>query len=326
MTKRALVLTLGCFVILSAALDRQHVHAQSASAGDVESGRSHFDRGVDYVQDGDLTAALIEFKRAYVAAPNYRVLYNLGQVSNELRDYTEAQRYLQRYLADGAGEIEPARKLEVEAMLAKLSGRIATLVLSTNVEGAEVFVDGVSVGKMPLSEPVRVSTGTRQVSAVANGMQRVTQIVEPAGGEAIVVRLELTPLAQDELPVEERNAPPASVKSDGPGLVLWLGIGTGALAVGTGVMAYLASRDASDYHNALGRKTSARELDDLDQRASTKALVADILLGTTVAAAAVTLVVALQGGAKKESAPGRAVRQAPQLAVGPGALQLSGQF
>ena len=76
-----------------------------AEAGDVEAGRGHFDRGVEYVEDGDLHGALVEFKRAYAASPNYRVLYNLGQVCNELREYVDAQRYLQMYLTQGAGEI-----------------------------------------------------------------------------------------------------------------------------------------------------------------------------------------------------------------------------
>ena len=51
-----------------------------------------FRRGVKLYNDGDFVAALIEFKRAYELEPNYRVLYNLGQTSRELKDYAAALR------------------------------------------------------------------------------------------------------------------------------------------------------------------------------------------------------------------------------------------
>lgn len=315
MTTRALLL-----ILLLAGVSR--VHAQADASGDVEAGRSHFDRGVEYVEDGDLRGALIEFKRAYAISPNYRVLYNLGQVCNELREYTEAQRYLQRYLTDGAGEIEPARKREVESQLAKLNGRIATLVLSTNIQGAELFVDNVSVGKSPLTEPVRVSVGTRIVSAAFSGRPRVSQVVEAAGGDTLAVRLEFTANSHEDVQhPAQRSAGQDSAKSDGPGPALWLGIGTGALAVGAGVMAYLANQDASKYHDAVNRKTTARELDILDERASTKALVTDILLGATVVAAATTLVFVLHSGDDEPSERART-----ELRIGLGSLQVTGRY
>jgi hypothetical protein len=316
------ILTLVFVSALFAAIGGERARAQAEVAGDVEGGRSHFDRGVEYVEDGDLRGAMIEFKRAYAMSPNYRVLYNLGQVCNELREYTESQRYLQRYLADGGAEIEPARRREVEATLGKLTGRIATLLISSNIEGAELFVDNVSVGKAPLSEPVRVSVGTRMIAAAVSGKPRVTQVVEAAGGDTLAVRLDFSANAHEEIHPSQHSAA-GSQKSDGPGPVLWLGIGTGVLGAGAGVMAYLASRDAAHYHDAVHRKTTARELDQLDQRATTKALITDILLGATIVAAGTTLVFALKGGSQ-ETAPNHGM--SAHLSLGPGSLQLAGRF
>ena len=56
-----------------------------------EQARAHFQRGVDYYTEGDLAAALVEFERAYALQPAYRLLYNLGQVTYELRDYAAAE-------------------------------------------------------------------------------------------------------------------------------------------------------------------------------------------------------------------------------------------
>lgn len=293
--------------------------AQAEAPASVEAGRDHFNRGVEYVQDGDLKGALIEFKRAYAVAANYRVLYNLGQVENELRDYTEAQAYFQRYLNDGGDDIPSARRREVESLLGKLAGRIATLTIETDVPGAELFVDGVSIGKSPLSGPVRVSTGSRVLSAVASGRPRVTRVVEAAGGESVSVRLNFPLQAPDtQVPLFEPGQRSAE-HSSGVHPAVWLGIGSGVLAAGAGVMAYLAERDAGKYDDAVHRKTTARELSDLDSRARAKALVTDILLGAALVSTTITVIVATQSG-KPDSEPRAA------LSLGPGSLRVDGRF
>jgi tetratricopeptide (TPR) repeat protein len=325
MRARALWLILGC-VLIAGSWGPSRVRAEDTDAqGDVDTGRSHFKNGVDYYRDGDLGAALIEFKRAYAAAPNYRLLYNLGQVSHELLDYTNAQAYFQRYLSEGGAEIEAARRQEVETALAKIAARIANVQINCNLDGAELFIDDVSVGKSPLSEPVRVSAGTRRVSATLAGHPRITQVVEAAGGDTLVVKMEFPPLAQEAPSLADSSI---RVESSGPSPALWLGIGTGALAVGAGVMAYLAYSDASDYRDAIHRKTTAQEVDSLHDRATTKALVTDILLGATVVGAAVTVFVALQGGDDEaEERPTASRTEArTELMVSPGSIGLSGSF
>jgi hypothetical protein len=296
MRVRALALTLGFFLGLAGLGVHERASAQDARANtDVDTGRSHFKAGVDYYRDGDLTTALIEFKRAYASAPNYRVLYNLGQVSNEMRDYVEAQRYFQRYLTEGAGEVDGARKQEVENYLVKIAGRIATIVLSANLEGADLYVDDVLVGKSPMGEPVRVSAGTRRLSAAISGRTRVTQVTEAAGGDTLVVKLEFAPPSKNDQDVAQYAAPGATAPAPGIQPAVWLGIASGALAVGTGVMGFLAYSDSSSYQDKLTHKTTATELQSLHDGAKTKALVTDILLGATVVSTAITVYVALQG-------------------------------
>lgn len=315
---------LGWAAFLSVVFCFGNAHAQASEDG-VQKSREHFDRGVEYVHDGDLRAALVEFKRAYIASPNYRVLYNLGQVSNELRDYTEAQDYFRRYLADGGSDIDGVRRREVEALLEKLVSRIASLVLSTNIPGAELFVDDVSVGKSPLTDPVQVSAGTRIVSAAVSGRPRVTQVVEAAGGDTLVVKLQFPPPPRSEVASESRLTARPQVDENGSTAAVWLGIGSGALAVATGVMAYLAARDAAEYHDAVGRRTTARELDALDERATAKALVTDVLLGATVIATTATLIVALSGGSDERAADNPDWGTA-SLSLGVGSVGLSGSF
>jgi tetratricopeptide (TPR) repeat protein len=322
MTIRILQSSLGGLAIVVALAGTVSVRADELVEDDpIEVSHGHFDRGVEFVQDGDLRAASIEFKRAYAASPNYKVLYNLGQVSNELREYIDAQAYYRRYLSDGGNEIEPARRRDVEAILAKLSGRIANLMLSSNIVGAELFVDDVSVGTTPLSEPVRVSAGARVISASVSGRPRLMRTIEAAGGDTLVLQLDFPP-AGDHETLPGPSSAPRRAESGGPGPALWIGIGAGALGIATGVMAVLASNDAAKYHDAVETKTTARELQDLDDRATTKALVTDILLGATVVATTITIIVATAGSDERESASGARA----QLRVGPGAMSLTGDF
>jgi len=298
-------------------------YAQSkpeAASEDVESARSHFKLGVDSYRDGDLTTAMIEFKRAYAAAPNYRLLYNLGQVSRELREYPEAERYFRSYLKEGGSEIEVARRQEVETEIAKVSARIASLVISTNESNAELSVDDVVVGRAPLADVVRVSAGQRRVSASLDS-RRVTKGIDAAGGETLVVELVLE--APEVAAPVLAPAPSAPVPEKSHAATIGFAIGTGALGVGAGVMAYLAAHDASSYRSALERQTSEAELKSLSDSAKTKALVTDVLLGATLACGVTTLVVALVNGGSEERPPEGATAQ---LGVGPGSLHLTGSF
>jgi tetratricopeptide (TPR) repeat protein len=299
--------------------------ARAQAGGNPEAGRSHFTSGVEYYRDGDLKGALIEFKRAYSASPNYRVLYNLGQVSSELRDYVEAQRYFQRYLRDGGSEIDPARRREVESSVAKLAGRIATVVVSCNIDGAEVFVDDVSVGRSPLDQPLKLSVGTRRISAAISGSRRMTKVVEAAGGETVFVKLDLPPTpAAVAATTEQRWGAREAAACGQPSAALWIGIGAGALAVGAGVMGSLAAVDGAKYRDAIHRRSTADEIDSLHSRAATKALITDILLGATAVAATATLVVALSESSSDDLAPESDDSARAWLTVGPGSVSLAG--
>jgi len=332
MMARASLRPLGVVLLFVALLQGapRSAHAESATIDDVATSHEHFNRGVEYVHDGDLKGALIEFKRAYAVSPNYRVLYNLGQVANALGRYTEAQDYFQRYLNDGQEEVSSERKRDVEGHLTKLAGRIATLVLSANVAGAEIFVDDVSVGTSPLQGAVKVSSGTRTIAAVTSGRPRVSQVIDVAGGDTVALQLsfpqsdDLTP-APAPLPSAASNQPLRAAEAHSGNPALWLGITSGALLVGAGVMGYLTIQDAASYDDAVARKTSVRELEDLDSRASTKALVTDVLLGATVIATGITVLVALSGNGRERREP-TAQKPGAKVAFGVGSLSLHGAF
>lgn len=322
----------GVFAAWILALSVGSLRAQEAAGGaqtpaangdrEVAIAREQFKAGVEYYREGDLQAALVAFKRAYAAAPNFRLLYNLGQVSQELREYPDASRYYEQYLREGGDTVDWTRRQEVELALAKVRARIAELQLSSDVDGVEYFIDDVSIGRSPFERPVLVSAGRHRVDAVAPAFGRVTEMVDAGGGEILDVRLRFgRAAAAAQAPaaaVRGRREPPPS---RGLPAAVWLGIGTGALAIGTGVFALLAADDGAEYRAALQRKTSRAELDSLHDDAAGKALVTDILLGATLASGAVALYFAL-----RDSDDSVTERAGARLDLGPASLHLRGAF
>jgi tetratricopeptide (TPR) repeat protein len=255
-----LAIAFGCVALLAS--QTSTVRAEQGSPGDMttDAARVHFQTGVDYYRDGDFEGARAEFERAYERAPNYKLLYNLGQLSVQLRDYVAAQRYFRQYLEQAGEQIDAERKAEVGLELVKLQRRIGSLTLTSNAAA------------VPTDPP--------------DGAPEATGSIDAA---------------------------------------LWWGAGTGALAMGAGVMAYLTSRDVRAYNAELAKPTTEERLDQLSQQAKTKALVTDVLIGATLAAGITTLVIAVTDG-DSERAPSAGQQPHAELLVGVASLQLAGKF
>ena len=81
---------------------------------------SHFRRAVELYQEGAFRAALVEFQSAYDIAPDYRLLYNIGQTRLQVQDYLGASRSYEQYLTEGGSQVAPERRTEVETALGAL--------------------------------------------------------------------------------------------------------------------------------------------------------------------------------------------------------------
>jgi PEGA domain/Tetratricopeptide repeat len=170
--------------------------APAALADKVEEARARFQRGVELYREGSFDAALAEFNKAYDLAPNYRVLYNMAQVQSERHDYVAALKLLEKYLEEGGGDIAPERKDQVTKEIATLRGRVTELKVSTNVEGAELLIDGVVSGTTPFTEPVLISAGVRQLQLRKTGYETANKTMTVAGGDEVAVEFELTELPE----------------------------------------------------------------------------------------------------------------------------------
>jgi len=312
------------------------------SQEDVKRAASHFERGLQLYNDAEYRLALIEFERAYQLVPNYRVKYNIAQVSIQIGRYAHALRALEAYLEEGGDQISSERRTQVEADLKMLAGRTARVAVTSNVEGAEILLDDSVVAQTPLSAPLLIDAGEHRITVRQRGYQPRTEGVTLAGGDEVEIGIELVPVKKTEPVVIVKEVP--NQRQAGPGFdrgvekdefpyatVAW--VTTGVLAAGavaSGVIGLTHKRELDNLAvpDPDQDENVRDDMDDAQKKAQTWFLVSDILTGTAVVAGAVSLYLTLSGSGSTETAPsaGQSKPIRLQAGVGMNQLWLKGQF
>lgn len=265
----------------------------SGSASDEASKR--FRSGVAFFKSKDFAAAMVEFKRAYELVPNYSVLYNLGQTARELKDYALALTAYERYLREGDTKIQAARRKEVTTAIEELRGKVGKIKVVTNVSGAEIAVDDITVGASPLPESVVVNIGRRKVSATLRGYAPAQRVLDVAGQEEATATLELTKIGAAKVePSGPVGPPPPPPVLKTPTIVWVMLSATGALAVATGVTGGLAVSARGGLQSELGKfPGDPKAIAAAQGQTQTFAVTTDVLGGLALASAITTTVLYL---------------------------------
>lgn len=267
---------------------------QAQTTADKQKAADHFGRGKELYEEGDYQGALVEFERAYELAPNYRVLYNIGQVKYQLQDYPGAMSALEQYLREGGAEIAADRRTQVLSDVERLRSRVAYLRIEVNEAGATVSVDDRQVGVSPLPKAVAVSAGRRKISASADGAAPVVKFVDLAGGDSSDVSLEIL-RTTSPTPTPTPTPPPGGGDNTG-GTVPWAAWGiTGGFGVGALVFGLLALDAANDFEDVKAGETTKAELEADRKRVLGFAIATDVFLGAAVITAAISIYLTVDG-------------------------------
>ena len=288
--------------------------AESKPSAAQEEARTRFNRALELADDGQFDAALVELTRAYELAPSYRLLYNIGVVHQQLKDYARALDTFERYLSEGKDEVPAARREDVNGRMERLRGRVGFLDVRSSDAGAEVTIDDRVVGRTPLP-PVRVNSGQRRVTVTVPGRAPQSRVLPLAGGETREVSFDFTIATAPPPP-----PPPPPTKINIAPLVGWgatLVLAGGAL--GTGVVALGKSNDYDDQAGKFGVKSD--DLASAKSEVRTFAILTDVLLGGAVVAAGVSTYLTLSSGKKKTGAA-----DSIRMGFGMGTASLSARF
>lgn len=300
-----------------------------APAGDQarKQASERFQRGVELYQEGAFRAALVEFERAYGIAPDYRLLYNIGQVKLQLQDYLGATQSYERYLAEGGADIPRARRDDVEEAFETLRQRVGRISVTTNRDGAELFIDDGKVGIAPMAATVAVNVGRHRVYARSDDGANATQVVDIAGGDLVDVKLELKAPDLKSLVVVKTSEPFSTMKQ--AAIAGWA-VG-GVALIGAGATAFLASGKVDDRNKELENTLpDAGKVNDLKKSANTFALTTDILAVVAIlgAGAGTTLwfLDSSSKASKKDGAPKKKASSSVHWSVGATSVTASGRF
>lgn len=293
-----------------------------------------FRRGYRLYQDGEYDLALIEFERAYQIVPDYRVLYNVGQVAISLGRFARARQAFEEYLRAGADELSAPRREAVIRDLEMLRGRTAHLTVE-GTPGAELFVDEVSYGVLPFAAPLLLDAGEHRVTVRKARYVTHSQRIALAGAEHL--RLEIALERESEEPSvvivrEPKPLRPAALSGEGGGsgrgvdpvVVGWAT--TGVLvggAIFTGVRGLSAANELRDLKQ---RRDPPREaLENARERGQRWFLATDILAASAAVAAGVSLYLLLTREDRRSSETTQAAGDL-ELRAGTASVSLVGHF
>jgi tetratricopeptide (TPR) repeat protein len=303
-------------------------HAPSTPSPEAKTeASSHFRRGADLFQDGLYRPALVELKRAYEIAPNYRVLYNIGQTHMALGEFVEAIQAYEEFLRQGGSEIDAARRADLQGQLEHLRKNTARLAIHVSHDGATISVDGKEIGKAPLAGDTALSVGQHRISARSEDGASASEEVNVAGGDfreltltLVAPRLAQGPTLEAASPTQK---PPMAVRKK---WAIGLLASAGALAIAGGGLA-LSAKAAND---ALQRELDTEPGDpDAIQSAhdqlSRRSVAADVLFGGAVAVG-ITGVVLMFVKGRSQADQASAKRVQVRVGFTPRALVAQGRF
>jgi hypothetical protein len=229
-------------------------------------------QGVQLRRKAHDSEALERFRQAYALSPAARIRAQIGLAEQALGQWVDAEGDLVEAMRDSEDPWVARNTAVLERSLHDVRGHLASVGVEANVRGAELWIDGVMRGKLPLGSSVRVVAGALTIAIVADGFERIEQKVtlppgaefyptitlhalQPAGTLVEVPGQEpVTAPAQMPPPASPRRVPldmpPCRASALKTPVLGWALLGTSAAFLAGGVVAtFVAGNNASVYND-----------------------------------------------------------------------------
>src|SRR6185295_13979713 len=193
--------------------------ARPARAGDSAEAEALIRQGVELRAQKKDERALPLFEKAYQVSRSPRTAGQLGLVEMALGYFVDAEKYLGEAIASPDHPWVAKNLATLKAQLAAAKGQIGELFIVGEPNGAEVWVNGKQVGKLPLSAPIRLDKGRVDVQVRAAGYATSSDTVVMVGGkrEDRSYRLAREAVAAPVAPPPPTTTMPAPVETKPPG-------------------------------------------------------------------------------------------------------------
>ena len=147
--------------------------------------------------NGDFAGALLRFESARQISGDARLLWNAAVCEKALRHYANAATLMRRFMAANSERMTEETRASARDFAIAAESLTAPLVVTSNVPGADLYLDSQSIGQLPLAEPTRVDWGTHQILVKMAGFFEYTQTVTVAGSAPTRVAAVLRPIVHE---------------------------------------------------------------------------------------------------------------------------------
>jgi hypothetical protein len=267
-----------------------------------EEARSHFSAGVLLLKDPTgprYEEAYREFNAAFRASPSPKILGNLGLCAMKLERDAEAIDAYERYLDEARDQTKEERE-QIKKDLVTLRAGLVRIRLSSIPPGATIedtrtaSFGGVvhnTYGPLRQKTSIGVRQGKHVMIAKLEGYADQKWEFESGGsdlGEHVFTLEKVEKKPKEEPQSETAAAAPATTRPVPTAVYVGAGV-TAALAIGATIAgaSALAHRDEYDEAN---RRRDFEQAQDLQRDGERLNIFTDVLVGATIAAAAVTVV------------------------------------
>ena len=279
-----------CLVLIIATAGLASGGARAAGKASNDEAEALIQRGLRLRKAGDDAGALPEFQKAFQLAAGPRAAAQLGLVEQALGHWDEAEGHLAIAIrSTGDAWVEKHRD-SLESAMVIVRGHIGSVQITGEPSGAEAYINGRMVGRLPLSQPITVIAGEVDVELRAEGYQKRAEKITIAANQhkPLVIRLERAdaptpaidtkrsdgapsePVAATETATSAGTArpAPAGTRAIGP-IVGWSLAGVGLATVTVGVVEALLGQSKMD--GAVADANAANAMMNMELYANARA-------------------------------------------------------
>jgi hypothetical protein len=165
--------------------------ALPAAADDKARAKELFSRGMELVKSDNYPAALDAFQKSYELYPKAALLFNIAMCQKALYRYVDSMKTFGRYLEETGEDVDPKMRSAVESAMDEMESLVGKLHIKNPPDGAEVLVDGKSLGSAPFADDLVLDPGQHTVQVELNGYKPLRLDVTVASGAVVPVRASL---------------------------------------------------------------------------------------------------------------------------------------
>jgi len=160
--------------------------ARTVHANDKSKAAEHFALAESAEKRKDWHGAISEYELAYAASPHPWALFNIAVNYERLEEGRNAATYFQRYLKESP---DAQDRDEVLSRIEKLRAKRSRVDVTTEPNGATVFVDDEDRGTAPLT--LELTAGEHEIHIAHDGRRSPDRRVVTEFGDPIKLRIDL---------------------------------------------------------------------------------------------------------------------------------------